>query len=68
MDIDLQVGEVTQTLGIASRAALVNTESNLTGCVINQSPNAYVENPNFGRTISTSVSPRTVQLGLKFYW
>ena len=26
------------------------------------------ENPNFGRTFTTSISPRTIQLGLKFYW
>lgn len=32
------------------------------------SPNASVENPNFGRTFSTSVGPRTIQFGLKFYW
>ena len=32
------------------------------------SPNTSVENPNFGRTFSTSIGPRTVQLGLKFYW
>ncbi|MBM3795833.1 MAG: TonB-dependent receptor [Acidobacteria bacterium] len=32
------------------------------------SPNASVENPNFGRTFSTSIGPRTIQLGLKFYW
>ena len=31
-------------------------------------PNASVENPNFGRTFSTSVGPRTIQFGLKFYW
>lgn len=31
-------------------------------------PNASVENANFGRTFSTSVSPRTIQFGLKFYW
>jgi hypothetical protein len=31
-------------------------------------PNASVENPNFGRTFSTSIGPRTIQLGLKFYW
>jgi hypothetical protein len=31
-------------------------------------PNAAVENPNFGRTFSTSVGPRTIQFGLKFYW
>ncbi len=32
------------------------------------SPNASVENANFGRTFSTSIGPRTVQFGLKFYW
>lgn len=32
------------------------------------SPNTSVENPNFGRTFSTSVGPRTIQFGLKFYW
>ena len=32
------------------------------------SPNTSVENANFGRTFSTSVGPRTIQLGLKFYW
>src|SRR5712691_4958068 len=26
------------------------------------------ENPNFGRTFSTAISSRTIQLGLKFYW
>jgi hypothetical protein len=26
------------------------------------------ENPNFGRTFTTSISPRTIQVGLKFYW
>lgn len=31
-------------------------------------PNGSVENPNFGRTFSTSVGPRTIQFGLKFYW
>jgi len=31
-------------------------------------PNTSVENPNFGRTFSTSISPRTIQFGLKFYW
>lgn len=31
-------------------------------------PNTSVENPNFGRTFSTSVGPRTIQFGLKFYW
>lgn len=31
-------------------------------------PNASVENPNFGRTFSTSVGPRTIQFALKFYW
>jgi hypothetical protein len=31
-------------------------------------PNVSPENPNFGRTFSTSVGPRTIQLGLKFYW
>jgi hypothetical protein len=31
-------------------------------------PNASVENANFGRTFSTSVGPRTIQFGLKFYW
>ncbi|MBS1827523.1 MAG: TonB-dependent receptor [Acidobacteria bacterium] len=31
-------------------------------------PNASVENPNFGRTFSTSIGPRTIQFGLKFYW
>ncbi len=32
------------------------------------SPNTSVENPNFGRTFSTSIGPRTIQFGLKFYW
>ncbi|MFN7920304.1 MAG: carboxypeptidase-like regulatory domain-containing protein [Bryobacteraceae bacterium] len=32
------------------------------------SPNTSVENPNFGRTFSTSINPRTIQFGLKFYW
>lgn len=32
------------------------------------SPNTSVESPNFGRTFSTSIGPRTIQLGLKFYW
>ncbi len=32
------------------------------------SPNSSVENPNFGRTFSTSIGPRTIQFGLKFYW
>src|SRR6185436_17492524 len=31
-------------------------------------PNTSVENANFGRTFSTSVGPRTIQFGLKFYW
>lgn len=31
-------------------------------------PTASVENANFGRTFSTSVGPRTIQFGLKFYW
>jgi hypothetical protein len=31
-------------------------------------PNTSVENANFGRTFSTSIAPRTIQLGLKFYW
>jgi hypothetical protein len=31
-------------------------------------PTSSVENPNFGRTFSTSVGPRTIQFGLKFYW
>ncbi len=31
-------------------------------------PTNGLENPNFGRTFSTSISPRTIQLGLKFYW
>ncbi len=31
-------------------------------------PNGSVENPNFGRTFSTSVGPRTIQFALKFYW
>lgn len=31
-------------------------------------PNGSVENANFGRTFSTSVGPRTIQFGLKFYW
>ncbi|MCC6588560.1 MAG: TonB-dependent receptor [Bryobacterales bacterium] len=37
VDIDLQVGEVTQTLEVAGAAPLINTESNLIGGVINQS-------------------------------
>jgi hypothetical protein len=32
------------------------------------SPNTSVENPNFGRTFSTSIGPRSIQFGLKFYW
>ena len=32
------------------------------------SPNASVESPLFGRTFSTSIGPRSVQFGLKFYW
>ncbi|MBL8296499.1 MAG: TonB-dependent receptor, partial [Bryobacterales bacterium] len=36
-DVELQVGEVTQTLEVAGQASLVNTESNLIGGVINQS-------------------------------
>jgi hypothetical protein len=32
------------------------------------SPNTSVENPNFGRTFSTSIGPRTIQFALKFYW
>ena len=31
-------------------------------------PNVSPESPNFGRTFSTSVGPRTIQFGLKFYW
>ena len=31
-------------------------------------PNVSPESPNFGRTFSTSVDPRTIQFGLKFYW
>jgi hypothetical protein len=31
-------------------------------------PVSAVENPNFGRTFSTSIAPRTIQFGLKFYW
>ncbi len=31
-------------------------------------PNTSVENVNFGRTFSTSVGPRSIQFGLKFYW
>lgn len=31
-------------------------------------PNASPESPNFGRTFSTSIAPRTIQFGLKFYW
>lgn len=37
VDVDLQVGEVTQTLEVTGTAALVNTESNLIGGVINES-------------------------------
>jgi len=36
-DIELQVGEVTQTLEVTGRPALVNTENNQIGGVINQS-------------------------------
>lgn len=31
-------------------------------------PNASPESPLFGRTFSTSIGPRTIQFGLKFYW
>jgi hypothetical protein len=31
-------------------------------------PNVSPESPNFGRTFSTAVGPRTIQFGLKFYW
>lgn len=37
VDVDLQVGDVTQTMEVAGRTSLVNTESNLIGGVINQS-------------------------------
>jgi hypothetical protein len=31
-------------------------------------PISAVENANFGRTFSTSIGPRSIQFGLKFYW
>ncbi|MBL8221869.1 MAG: carboxypeptidase regulatory-like domain-containing protein, partial [Bryobacterales bacterium] len=37
IDVDLQVGDVSQTLEVTGRPSLVNTESNLIGGVINQS-------------------------------
>src|SRR5581483_11590469 len=36
-DVQLEVGEVTQTLEVSGQASIVNTESNLIGGVINQS-------------------------------
>ncbi|MBM3740336.1 MAG: hypothetical protein FJW39_31665, partial [Acidobacteria bacterium] len=36
VDVELQVGDVTQTLEVTGRPSLVNTESNLIGGVINQ--------------------------------
>jgi hypothetical protein len=37
VDVELQVGDIAQTIEVAARGALVNTESNLIGGVINQS-------------------------------
>lgn len=37
VDVELQVGEVSQTMEVAARGTLVNTESNLIGGVINES-------------------------------
>ena len=37
MDVQLQVGELSQSVEVAANAALVNTESPLIGGVINES-------------------------------
>lgn len=37
VDVDLQVGEITQSIEVAGQATVLNTESNLIGGVINQS-------------------------------
>ena len=37
VDVEMQVGDITQTVEVTGRASMVNTESNLIGGVINQS-------------------------------